>query len=174
MNKITQQIIALTTVMLLAVSSFASDGLLTDDTYTGSVATVPAPAGNLTVMQIAGANCTGVNTPGCTGWVNFALSTLPPGLHGTDIAKAMLVVYVNRVAAMPAGGGILDASLVMNGKWTEGTLCGQGAQCPAGTTPTSALTTSVVIAKAPISSTAGQFVAFDVTSAVQTFISPSL
>ena len=90
---------------------------------------------------------------GYTALVQFDLGMLPAGTTPAQIAKATLRVYCNR-ADMP---GVVQAELV-GGTWTESSVT-------YATLPTAGavLQTAQVLG-------AGQFVAFDVTSAVQGWV----
>ena len=69
-----------------------------------------------------------VNVGGTTndeGLVQFDLTTLPPGITGTDVARATLTLFANKVGSP----GTVNIS-VANGLWSEGTVNGTNAPVP--------------------------------------------
>ena len=87
--------------------------------------------------------------------VQFDLSSLPAGTTGANVAKATLVLFVNRVTA----AGNVNFSLA-NGGWKESTLTGTGSY------PVSGLSIATAV---PVA-TAGEFVSVDATQAVQDWL----
>jgi hypothetical protein len=88
--------------------------------------------------------------------VQFDLSTLPAGITASNIAKATLVLFVNKLGAP----GTVNIS-VANGPWTEATVSGTGAVPVAG----AAIASGVAI------NAAGAYIYVDATAAVQSWLS---
>jgi hypothetical protein len=91
-------------MLFVPLCASAADGLLTADTYIDA-ANQNANFGTQASM-IAGS--------GQTGLVQFSLSTLPTGLSASSVAKATLLLYVNRVST---AGNISIA--ILNGTFPE-------------------------------------------------------
>src|SRR5436189_4069451 len=85
MSKITR--VTALCVLLSPFAAFATDGLLTGDSYISS----GNPTSNF------GAQATMFAGSGATSVMQFSLSTLPAGTTSGNIAKALLTFYVNRV-----------------------------------------------------------------------------
>ena len=88
------------------------------------------------------------------GLVQFDLGSLPAGTTGAGVAKATLILFVNKVGA--AGSVNID---VANGAWTETGVNGTNAPVPGG----------VVATGVPVT-TAGTYVVVDATQAVQNWL----
>jgi hypothetical protein len=84
------------------------------------------------------------------GMVQFDLSTLPAGTTGSSVAKATLILYVNKLGA--PGSVNID---IANGPWTEGGVNGNNTPTPGG----------VVATGVPVN-TASTYLAIDATRAV--------
>lgn len=136
--------------LVLAVSAYGAEGLLTGDTYITSA----NAAGNF------GAQATMLMGSGGTAITQFSLSTLPAGTLAASIQKATLIVYVNRVTA----AGNMSVSL-LSASFTEGTATfantsGSVAGVPfAGPIPLG-------------SAQVGTYIAVDVTTQVQNALIP--
>ncbi len=91
---------------------------------------------------------------GYTTFLQFDLETLPPATTPTQITRAILRVYCNRVD----GPGTVSIQ-TLTSSWSEGAVT-YAASPSIGT----------VVGSGPVS-TAGQFVAFDVTAQVQAWVS---
>ncbi|HEY3742723.1 MAG TPA: DNRLRE domain-containing protein [Bryobacteraceae bacterium] len=126
--------------MLLPMSVWAVDGVLTKDAYI-TTANTAGNYGNLPSMNV------GV---GATSLVEFSLGSLPNTLVPSQIEKAVLVFYVNRVAAT----GNISIATVTPG-WGELTV-----------TQATAPSTGAPIASGISVSQTG-YIYVDVTSAVQ-------
>ncbi len=127
-----------------SAGAWAQQATLVGDAHVSS-AQPGVNSGSLSNLNVGGAY---------TALMQFDLSALPPGTTSTQVAKATLRVYCNR-ADVP---GTVLAELV-GGAWTESsltyaTLPGLGAT----------VQTAQVVG-------AGEFVTFDVTSAVQGWVS---
>jgi hypothetical protein len=122
---------------------WAADAVLTADAYV-STAAVNTNYGTQATLNVGG---------GDTAFLQFDLSTLPPGSTAASIAGAQLIFFVDRVGV----GGSVDLHAVA-APWTETTpISGSSSINPTGfaTVPTTA---------------AGDFAAVDVTSLVQNWI----
>src|SRR5665213_4076294 len=97
---------------LLPAAAFAQSVPLIQDSYVvgGSVINY----GSATVLNVGGPG-------GDRALVQFDLSALPSGTTASGIAKATLILFVNK--AGPAG--TIDIS-VANGNWTESAVNGAG------------------------------------------------
>lgn len=125
----------------LSISAWATDGILTDDTY---VYTTDASSnfGTATGMH--------VNTKN-TAFVHFSLASLPSSVTSADIEKATLILYASKVTAP----GTVDLS-VADGSWNESTLT-------AATAPT---LTAIPGATAAVSASE-EYIMIDVTTTVE-------
>jgi hypothetical protein len=131
----------------ISLPAWATTGVITADTYVNPAGPTNN-FGSLPTMMVG---------DGSSAFVQFTLSTLPANVIAADISKATLTVFANRVSV----AGTVDVSAV-NGAWTEFGLNYQGA--PALTQAGSAVV-----------SQSGQFITFDVTSLVQSWVTtPSL
>jgi len=130
---------------LCSAPAWALDAPLAADAHV--VASLPAANfGTLPNLNVGG---------GSTSLLRFDLSTLPAGVTAAKLVKASLVLYVSRVGVP----GAIEAQTLF-GPWTEATV-NFGTLPPtsgAGSVPT-----------IPVS-TAGQFVAIDVTAQVKGWI----
>ncbi|MBS1857945.1 MAG: collagen-like protein [Acidobacteria bacterium] len=88
------------------------------------------------------------------GLVQFDLSTLPAGTSGSSVAKATLILYVNKVGA--PGSVNID---VANGQWTE-----------SGVNGTNAPTAGGIVATAVPVTVANTYLAIDATQAVRNWL----
>ncbi len=130
---------------LIAASVLQADeGVLTGDTYV-SQSNSTTNYGNLGTMNVGG---------GSTSLVQFSLSVLPPGVTSSQVQKATLILYANRVAAP----GTVDLYTV-GGPWNEATLTYATLPSLAGPVGMGSLSQNV------------QYLAFDVTSQVQSWVS---
>jgi hypothetical protein len=131
---------------LLPAAALAQNATLTQDSYV-----VPGSAinyGSATTINVGGPTA-------AEGLVQFDLSTLPSGTTGSGVAKATLLLFVNKLGA----AGTVNFS-VANGPWTE-----------SGVNGTNAPVAAAAIASG-VSITAGDtFVAVDATAAVQSWLS---
>jgi hypothetical protein len=135
---------ALALALLLAPAAWSADGLLVGDTFT----TTASVASNF------GANAQLAVGNGATTLMQFSLGTLPAGLQASNINKATLLLYVNRVTA---AGGVSFAGL--NGPFTEMT---------ATQASTSGLVGAPFAGPVPLSAASvGSYLSIDVTSQVQ-------
>ena len=129
---------------LFAVAAQALDAPLAADTHVSTV-TPAANYGSLPTINVGG---------GSAGLLRFDLSTLPAAVTAAKVAKASLVLYVNRIGA--AGG--IDVTPAFSA-WGEGTVTGVTAP----------------VLGAPIASgiavgAANQFVNVDVTALVKQWV----
>ena len=135
------------TMVLAGVTAHATEAVLTADTYLNST-TPSSNYGSLTNLY--------VNSSGVT-LLSFDLSSLPTGTTATQIGKATLRIWVNRVNTK----GLVQIAPV-TGSWQESTATYNGKP---GTGSTIASFTAA---------NANQFVAIDVTAQVQSWVtSPS-
>jgi len=141
-------VLLLAAVILLPNSSFAILAPLTDDTYTSS----SSPASNFGGESVLRLSAT------TTTFLKFDLTTLPGCAAtcptGSDVAKASLTVFVNKVNAP----GSFDVKPV-TGAWAEGTLT-QAAAPALG---------AVEVAAVPVGAP-WEFVTVDVTGLVQDWL----
>lgn len=121
----------------------AAEAVLTGDTYTNA-ASPASNYGGLTYMSVSSTT---------SSWVKFDLSNLPGSLSAGDVSKATLVVYSHLVS----NPGTVDLGTA-NSPWTESTL-----------TYSNMPTVTPLGVTAPVTAT-NQFVAFDVTAAVQNWV----
>ena len=134
-------------IAIIPATALAQNVPLTQDTYVA-----PGSAVNY------GAAST-INTGGPAGnqaLLQFDLSTLPDGTSASNIAKATLVLFVNKLGAP----GTVNIS-VANGSWTENGLSGVGAV----PVPSAAIASGVAI------NAAGSYIYVDATAAVQAWLS---
>ena len=137
------------TLAILPAFAFAQAVPLTQDSY---VATNPATASNY-----GSATTINVGGPGAAdALVQFDLTALPAGTTATNIAKATLTLYLNKVAA----AGAINIS-VANGAWTESAVDGLNA-------PTAAA--AVASGVSVTATAAGSYVYVDATAAVQSWL----
>ncbi|MBY0502935.1 MAG: DNRLRE domain-containing protein [Bryobacteraceae bacterium] len=133
-------------LMLFALSypALAADALLTSDTF-------------ITTTNAAGNFGTNVNLAagsGATALTQFSLSTLPAGLQASNVSKASLLLYVNRVTV----AGNVSVAL-LNSTFGELTATQTSTGGAIGTT----LAGSIAVGPAQV----GTYLLVDVTSAVQ-------
>src|SRR5579863_10545310 len=105
---------------ILPMAAMAQTVPLTQDAY---VATTPATVlnyGTATAINVGGPN-------GDQALVQFDLTTLPLGTTATNISKATLTLFVNKVGA----AGTINIS-VANGTWTEFGVNGTDAPVAGG------------------------------------------
>jgi len=137
------------------ISALAQQAPLVADTYTSGTNTTTNYGGSVVLFVTGSGNTLAVtNGANDNAWLQFDLSALPSGTTDTQVAKATLVLYADRVYT----AGAVDVVLGTNG-WTEVGLNQSNAPV-LGTT---------VAAAVPIS--AVDFVSIDVTSAVQGWLS---
>ncbi len=109
----------------LPVAAFAQTVPLVQDSYV-----VPGNGtnyGSAVTVDVGG-------TTNDEGLVQFDLTTLPPGITGTNVAQAILTLFVNKLGS-PGTVNISEA----NGVWTEGTVSGTNGPV-AGTSIASGVT----------------------------------
>ena len=131
-------------LIIPAIPALATDAVLTADAQVAAA----MPSTNFGAAPLMAVSS------GSSAFVQFSLSTLPPGTSALDVAKATLVLYASQVNSP----GTLDLATA-SGAWTESGLTFAGA--PAVTAVPGAL---AAVAQA------GQYVSFDVTTAVRNFI----
>ncbi len=130
---------------LLPAVMLAQNATLTQDSYV--LAGSGVNFGSATTINVGGPTV-------AHGLVQFDLSTLPSGTTGSGIAKATLLLFVNKLGT----AGTVNFS-VANGTWTE-----------SGVNGTNAPVAAAAIASG-VSITAGDtFVAVDATAAVQNWL----
>ncbi len=140
--------------MLLTISASATEAVLLDDAYTGSSAALRnSNYGALPYLLIDGKQ--GAEKQ---GWLKFDfLSVLPTGVSSSQLAKATLKLYANKVTSP----GSVNLWAVGPTQWTEAGI--KYANSPAYL---SAGAIGVPYATAAANTT-GQFVLFDVTELVR-------
>ncbi len=102
-----------------------------------------------------------INVGGAAGYqglVQFDTAALPAGITGASVAKASLVLFVNKIGS--AGAVNINAA---NGPWTESTVNGNNA-------PVMAMT---VASSVPVS-TAGGYITVDATALVKAWLDGTL
>jgi Collagen triple helix repeat (20 copies) len=129
--------------MLCAREMYAADMPLIGDAHVNS-AHASTPYGSLSNLYVGNGN---------TAFLKFDLSALPPGTTSTQISRATLTVFVNRVNA----GGTVSVSPVTSA-WDELSVTSANA-------PTTGAAVGSFAASAP-----GQFAAVDVTALVQGWV----
>ena len=137
---------------LAARAAWAGSSTPAADTYV-SPANPALNFGNLGTMSVGPLGAS--SAPGSAGLIQFDLSGLPAGMAATNISKATISVYVNKV--LVAGG--LDFAQISS-PWTENSV--SFATRP-GAFPASAINIPV--------SAAGSYVTVEVTSLVQSWVS---
>lgn len=140
------RLIGLALGLLAAPGAFALDAPLAADSHV-SLSLPSVNSGGLPTINIGN---------GATGLVQFDLSTLPAGVAAGKIAKATLVLYVNRVGT----AGKIEVQTV-NSAWSESTVTAATAPALAGAGTGS--TAGV--------QTAGQFLSLDLTDQVRSWVS---
>src|SRR5262249_36803430 len=132
--------------------ALAVPATLLDDAYTSA----EKPTGKY------GSQATIVVSSKTTGYIQFDLSTLPAGTQAADVAKASLTLFVSAGSVKTPGSFSVQA---VAGAWDELTL--NQANAPAiGAT---------VAGNIPVAATDGnQFIAIDVTSAVQQWLAGTI
>ncbi|MBK7617450.1 MAG: collagen-like protein [Burkholderiales bacterium] len=140
------RLIGLALGLLATPVAFALDAPLAGDSHV-SLSLPSVNSGGLPTINVGN---------GATGLVQFDLSTLPAGVTAGKIAKATLVLYVNRVGT----AGKIEVQTV-NSTWSESTVT-------AGSTP--ALAGAGTGSTAGVQ-TAGQFLSLDLTEQVRTWVS---
>lgn len=140
------RLIGLALGLLAAPGAFALDAPLAADSHV-SLSLPSVNSGGLPTINIGN---------GATGLVSFDLSTLPAGVTAGKIAKATLVLYVNRVGT----AGKIEVQTV-NSAWSESTVTATTAPALAG-----AGTGNTVGVQ-----TAGQFLSLDLSEQVRTWVS---
>src|SRR5215475_10682072 len=128
----------------MAAAAWAGQATITDDTYT-SQSKPGTPQGSLPQLLVDSADNT---------YLKFDLSTLPAGTPASQVARATLLLWVNRVTTP----GMLDVAAV-TGTWDENSLT--FGSSPANGAP--------LAQPVPVSA-ANQFVRVDVTSFVQAWL----
>jgi hypothetical protein len=124
-------------------AAYATEVALTGDAHV-SVARSTTNFGTLSNLYVGN---------GSTALLQFDLSTLPAGITSSQVARAILTVYVNRVNA----GGLVSLSPVTSA-WSESAVT--YANIPALGSPTASFTAA----------NSGVYVTLDVTSLVQGWI----
>ncbi len=130
---------------LLPAAALAQDAVLTQDSYV--VPGNPVNFGSATTINVGGPTA-------AQGLVQFNLSTLPSGTTGSGIAKATLLLFVNKLGT----AGTVNFS-VANGAWTE-----------SGVNGTNAPVAAAAIASGVSINAGGAYVAVDATAAVQSWL----
>ena len=131
---------------LLPLAARAQTVPLTQDTYV-------VPGSGINYGTAATINVGGPSAD--TALVQFDLMALPSGIVGSNVAKATLTLFVNKVGA----AGTVNIS-VANGPWSELTVNGTGAS----PVPGAAVASGVSI------STGSEYLYVDATSAVQAWL----
>ena len=131
---------------LLPLAARAQTVPLTQDTYV-------VPGSGINYGTAATINVGGPSAD--TALVQFDLMALPSGIFGSNVAKATLTLFVNKVGA----AGTVNIS-VANGPWSELTVNGTGAS----PVPGAAVASGVSI------STGSEYLYVDATSAVQAWL----
>jgi hypothetical protein len=143
-----RQLTTLTVGLSFCVPAFAADALLTGDSFISS----SSPASNFGTnanLAISGAN---------TSLVQFSLSSLPPGLLASNISKANLRLYVNRVTISGQASIALLTSSFNESTVTQATAPGVGATIASG----------IILGPAQV----GSYIDVDVTTQVQNALIP--
>ena len=126
----------------------ASPARLTDDSYTRAGSA--AGFGKRTTLDVS---LTGSGTE--RTWVKFDLSTLPPGTVGSNISKATLTLWVNKIRTP----GAFEVRRVLGG-WQEGALTDESAP------PVGAVEATITLAPGDVRS----YVVVDVTGVVKDWL----
>jgi hypothetical protein len=130
---------------MLPAAALAQTVPLTQDTY--FVPLNHANYGISPTLQVGGLD-------GADTLVQFDLTALPTGITGSNIAKATLTLFVNRVDL----AGMVDIS-VADGPWFELTVNGRNTPPVAG----------AAVSEVPVSA-AGDYITVDATQAVQGWV----
>jgi hypothetical protein len=133
----------------MSVPAWPADALLTGDTF---ISTAAAASNFGTNANLAVGN-------GSTGLVQFSLATLPSGLQASNISKASLRVYVNRVTA----AGNLNVAL-LSSSFTESTA----TQANSGGLIGATIAGPIAVGAAQV----GTYLLIDVTTQVQNALIP--
>ena len=154
MSGVRAVLIAIILLWLAALNLGAQNVRLSDDCFTSP----SAPAMNFgtaasMLVTGTGSNNQVTNGPNNEAFVRFDLSTLPPSTLPSDVQKAELTLYVNRVY----NAGAIDILLVTSA-WTEGTAT-QGSMTIGG-----------VIATAIPVTQSNSFLRIDITTAAQQWL----
>jgi hypothetical protein len=133
-------------VVLFSATAVAQSLPLVQDSYVvaGSVANF----GTATSLTVGGASA-------AQALIQFDLNSLPPGTPGSRVARAVLTLFVNKIASP----GTVNVS-VANGPWNENTVTGQNAPS-AG---------AAVISQLPVGLVSASYLNVDVTLAVQNWL----
>lgn len=142
-----KNLLLLAVVCLLPLFASAGTANVAADTYISTTNT-SVNYGTATTLNIG---------PTSSALIQVDLSALPSGLVASDIQKATLTVYVNKVYV----SGALDISQVTS-PWFE-----------TGVTQNTAPTTATPFATAVPVTSSGSFVTFDITSLVQQWLTGS-
>lgn len=141
-------------VFALSATMIAQQAPVAADAYT-SGANTGVNYGSAVVLFVTGPSNTVTATNGVNNraWVSFDLNGLPAATPATQVAKATLTFYVNRVYAP----GSVDVMLAGN-SWTETGITDAAAPVPG----------AIVATGVPVSQVG--YVTVDVTSAVQAWL----
>ena len=156
MNRRTYLIVAVLMSLAPTGRAMGVTATLTADAFTVSTSATSNKGGK-PVLEVSGPSGGPMVD---TAYVQFSLSTLPMSVTASDIAKATLTVFVNKVGA----AGSFDVQRV-TGTWTESTIT-------AGTTPS--LGTVEQSAVAVGANDKNQFKVIDVTNVVKAWRDGSL
>lgn len=130
--------------LLIPFSAWSAEGILSADTFTTSSNAAANFGAN---PQLAVGN-------GATSLIQFSLTSLPPGLQSSSIARATLIVYINRVTT---AGSISFAGLT--GPFIESTVTHSSSSGLVGVT---------LAGPFPLTAgSAGTYLGVDVTALVQ-------
>ena len=132
-------------LLLLPVTAFAQTVPLTQDSWV--IPGASANFGNSATLSVGGTNAT-------AALVQFDLTALPPGTFASNVSKAMLTLFVDKVNA----AGTVNIS-VANGGWTEPGVNGNNAPAAAA-----------AVASGVSVSTTGTYLYVDATAAVQAWL----
>jgi hypothetical protein len=135
------RVLRVAAIFAIAPAIWATTAPVAHDTYISSVNS-SLNFGNATTLNIGGGN---------SALIGLDLSPLPAGLTKSNIQRATLTVFVNKVFA----AGSLDLAPVMS-SWDESVV-----------TYSSPLTIGPVLVAATPVSTSGSYVTFDITALVQ-------
>ena len=133
---------------MLPVAAFAQSVPLVQDSYVLASPATVANYGTVPTMNVTGPG-------GASGLAQFDLTTLPVGTTASQISRAILTLFVNKLGE----AGTINIS-VANGTWTE--LGVNGANAPVA---------AAAVASGVTVPATGAYLNVDVTTAVQSWLS---
>jgi hypothetical protein len=170
MNYLRHALLLLAFLCLISPAG-AYQAVLTADTYVNVTVATPPNEGAATSLVIAGSGGHSQDV----GLVKYSFGTLPSGTSASQVSRAILTVYVDSLSFASGTTGTVYVYPVTQGNFSEASEPSISGSSNTGSYPlivsgTSIASATIAAATSTSSGSLGNFVTFDITSQVQSWL----